>query len=309
MERKRNNTPFCWSHMAMALCVPLLMASCATKQVASKDAPSKQADQNGSASLASGAQSETVKKLTFVQRVSDNQVYAKNITGSMSFSIQMGGKDVTVPGALKMRKDEVIRMQLFIPILGTEIGRLEFTPDYVLIIDRLHKEYIKADYNKVDFLQKQGITFYSLQALFWNQLLLPGAQRVRESDLKKFDANLSASGETVPVTLTNGNMHYTWKANRNTGRIEQADILYKDSHGTSTLNLKYGNFKNVGVKFFPASQVLTLVTDATQKKQEAKVTIEMGDVKTDANWDAHTEVSAKYKQISPDDVLGKLLSM
>lgn len=293
----------------MALCMPLLLASCATKQVASKDAPLKQTEQKNSASSASGAQSEMVRKLTFVQKVSDNQVYAKNITGNMSFTIQMGGKDITVPGALKMRKDEVIRMQLFIPILGTEVGRLEFTPDYVLIIDRLHKEYIKADYNKVDFLQKQGITFYSLQALFWNQLLLPGAQKVKESDLKKFDPNLSASGDAVPVSLTNGNMHYTWTANRNTGRIEQADILYKDSHGTSTLNLKYGNFKNVGVKLFPASQALTLVTNATQKKQEAKIVIEMNEVKTDANWDAHTEVSAKYKQISPDDVLGKLLSM
>ncbi len=78
-----------------------------------------------------------------------------------------------------MRKDEVIRIQLFIPILGTEVGSLEFTPDYVLIIDRLHKEYIKADYTQVDFLKKQGINFYSLQALFWNQLLLPG-QRVCE---------------------------------------------------------------------------------------------------------------------------------
>lgn len=61
----------------------------------------------------------------------------------MTFEIKMGSKDISVPGSLKMRKDEVIRLQLFIPILGTEVGRLEFTPDYVLIVDRLHKEYIK----------------------------------------------------------------------------------------------------------------------------------------------------------------------
>ncbi len=55
-----------------------------------------------------------------------------------------------------MRKVEVIRIQLFIPILGTEVGRLEFTPNYVLIIDHLHKEYIKADYTQVDFLKEAG---------------------------------------------------------------------------------------------------------------------------------------------------------
>ncbi len=74
------------------------------------------------------------------------------------FNLQAGDKDITVPGKLSMRKDEIIRIQLFIPILGTEVGRLEFTPDYVLIIDRLHKEYIKADYTQVDFLKKQGIS-------------------------------------------------------------------------------------------------------------------------------------------------------
>ncbi len=54
----------------------------------------------------------------------------------MNFNLQAADKDITVPGKLSMRKDEVIRIQLFIPILGTEVGRLEFTPNYVLIIDR-----------------------------------------------------------------------------------------------------------------------------------------------------------------------------
>lgn len=152
-------------------------------------------------------QSETLKKLAFVQKVSDNQVYTKNIVGNMSFTLQAGDKDITVPGKLSMRKDEIIRIQLFIPILGTEVGRLEFTPDHVLIIDRLHKEYIKADYTQVDFL-KQGISFYSLQALFWNQLLLPGERTVKESDLKKFDARLDVAGDAVPVSYRNGNMTY-----------------------------------------------------------------------------------------------------
>ncbi len=68
------------------------------------------------------------KKLAFVQKVADNQVYAKNIVGNMTFNLQAADKDITVPGKLSMRKDEVIRIQLFIPILGSEVGRLEFTP-------------------------------------------------------------------------------------------------------------------------------------------------------------------------------------
>lgn len=69
-----------------------------------------------------------MQKLAFVQKVSDNQVYAKNITGSINFTIRMGEKKISVDGALRMRKDDVIRLQLYAPILGFEIGRLEFTP-------------------------------------------------------------------------------------------------------------------------------------------------------------------------------------
>ena len=244
----------------IALCLPLLLGSCGTKNVVEGNG-STSTSQSQNANSSRGHQSEALKKLTFVQKVSDNQVYSKNIVGNMSFSLQMGNKDISVPGALRMRKDQVIRIQLFIPILGTEVGRLEFTPDYVLIIDRLHKEYIKADYNQVDFLKKQGVNFYSLQALFWNQLLLPGNQRVSESDLKKFDADLDAAGDVVPVTFKQGNMPYAWGADRNTGRILQSDVKYKTANSNSVLHIDYSNFKNVGVKQFPASLKLKFMTD------------------------------------------------
>lgn len=296
--------------MGAAVCSLLLLASCGTSKMAQGSATTGQNVASKQTKASDAQQSEAVKKLTFVQKVSDNQVYAKNIVGNMSFNLQMGGKDITVPGSLHMRKDEVIRIQLFIPILGTEVGRLEFTPNYVLIIDRLHKEYIKADYTQVDFLKKQGINFYSLQALFWNQLLVPGVQKVSESDLKKFDANLDETGENVPVSIQYGNMSYTWQASRTTGRITEANVMYKDSRsGASTANIQYANFKNVGVKLFPASQHLTLSATVEGKHREIKMNMEMNDVKTDSNWNAQSEISSKYKQVSPEDVLGKLMNM
>ena len=278
--------------LAMAS-VMMLLASCGTSKLAQGSGKVETGKPQTASTKASNVQqSEAVKKLTFVQKVSDNQVYAKNIVGSMSFNLQAGGKDITVPGKLSMRKDEVIRIQLFIPILGTEVGRLEFTPNYVLIVD------------------KQGISFYSLQALFWNQLLLPGVQKVSESDLKKFDANLNAAGDVVPVTIQNGNMTYTWQAAKTTGRITSADVLYKSGqYGTSNVHIDYSDFKSVGVKFFPATQRLSMMTTATQKKQEMKINLELNEVKTDSNWSTQTEISSKYKQVSPEDVLRKIMSL
>lgn len=294
-------------NMAVAAAALLLMASCGTTK---KMEGAGKVNANDKKTETKAEQSAALRNLAFVQKVSDNQVYTNNIVGNMNFNLQAADKDITVPGKLSMRKDEVIRIQLMIPILGTEVGRLEFTPNYVLIIDRLHKEYIKADYTQVDFLKKQGVNFYSLQALFWNQLLVPGTKKVTDADLKKFSANLDAVGENVPVALQYGKLNYTWTANRNSGRITEANVVYQDRNTSAAkLNLKYSNFKNVGVKMFPATQNLTLSAMVNNKPQVVKINIDMKSVKTDSKWEAQTEVSDKYKKVAPEDVLGKLMSM
>lgn len=256
------------------------------------------------------ASAETATKgdlgsLQYVQKVYDTRVYTKNISGKMDFRIQAGDKDVTVPGQLRMRRDSVIRIQLFIPLLGSEIGRLEFTPTYVLIIDRMHKQYVKADYRQVDFLQQHGITFYSLQALFWNQLLVPGNKTVKESDLEKFSAD-AGKGQ---VSLKDGNMNYLWTCDPASGQIKKADVTYQDKQGQSSLSVDYAGFTAVGVKQFPANIVLNLKTDATKRVKAALMSIDMHRVTTDSNWETQTTVSDRYTKVDPKDILSKITTL
>lgn len=292
---------------AFRLILPLilLLASCASKKVLVADT-----DRKDATATTGGQQTGVIQELSFMQKVADTRVYAKNIVGDMTFSIQTKGDDISVPGAVHMRENEIIRLQLFIPLLGSEIGRIEFTPDHVLVIDRMHKEYIEASYDHVSFLKNNGINFYTLQALFWNRLFLPGQQQVSESALKKFNVDTSAAGETLPITFTNGNMTFTWKAGKSDGLITEADVAYNSTaHGTSSLNWKYGNFKNVGVKLFPSLQTFKFTTTATKRQQEVTVSIRMSEVKDDSKWDTKTTISSKYKKVSTDDIIKKLLSL
>lgn len=283
----------------------LLLASCASQKSATTSVTTAT-----KTTTATTQDSPELQQLTFVQKVYDNQVYTQNIVGNMTFTLQHGDKDISVPGSLHMRKDAVIRLQLFVPLLGSEVGRLEFTPDKVLMVDRLHKEYIEAGYDEVDFLKENGISFYSLQALFWNQLFLPGQQKLSESALKKFTVDTNASGNTLPVSAKSGNMTYQWNANKTSGRIEKANIKYQSAtHGTSSLNWTYNNFTSVGVKSFPALQSFTFATSATKTKQEATVTIKMSEVKTDSKWDTTTTISSKYKKVDAEDILKKLTNL
>ena len=153
----------------------LLITSCASKKAITDGTqlPTQTSKTDKNAEKEAARQS-----LQFVQRIANNNVATENILTSGDFTLQLGSKEITVPAKLSMRKDECIRIQLLMPILRSELARIEFTPNYVLLLDRYHKEYIKASYSEVSFLANNGLSFYSLQALFWNQLIAPGAKTV-----------------------------------------------------------------------------------------------------------------------------------
>ncbi len=296
------------THIFLSLLTALMaFTSCGAQKAAVKDTIPSSAATKETRVAAHDAHRQ---QLAFVQRVSDQKVYAQNIVSSMTFTATMGDKQITVPGSLHMRRDKVIRLQLFIPLLGSEVGRLEFTPDYVLVIDRMHKEYIKGDYNQLDFLRDNGLNFYSLQALFWNQLFLPGTQKVGEGDLSKYTVKTDETGGLKPISLQNGNMTFTWKADTASARILQTHVSYKSSaHGNSSLVWLYSDFKALGNKMFPATQSFSFTTTATKKTQKCIVKLELGKLKTDSDWEEQSTVSDRYKQMDVKDVFGKILSM
>ena len=281
----------------------LLLASCASKKVVS--------DNMSTSTSSSAAKHERAEQAAFLHRVAANATTAKNIVASAEFRLVAAGKsDLTCDAKFSMRRDEIIRLQMLIPIIRSEIARIDFTPEYVLLVDRYHKEYIKASYKDVSFLADNGISFYSLQALFWNQLFLPGEKALDESQLKKFVCNLVSVATTVPVTFANGNIKYEWTTDKATAQINAADVSYSSAqHGTSSLHWTYSNFRNVAGKPFPLSQQFTVKTGITGKEQSAQLTVKMSSPKTTSDWDTKTELSSKYKKIEASDILKKLLSI
>lgn len=289
---------------AIILAIALLLASCASK----KAVGDRIADRTAPATTTS----KTVKdeRSEFIHRVAGNAMTAANIVASADFRLVAGNKDLSCDGKLSMRRDEIIRLQLLLPIIRTEIARVDFTPDHVLLVDRYHKEYIRASYKDVSFLADNGISFYSLQALFWNQLFLPGEKTVGEAQLRKFACGIAQVATSVPVSFKSGNIDYEWTADKTTAQISAANVSYKSAqHGTSSLHWTYDNFRTVGGKPFPCSQQFTVKTGATGKQQSAQLTVKMSAPKTSSDWDTTTELSSKYKKIEAQDILKKLLSL
>ena len=269
--------------------MPMALASCkSTKNVVSEPKPVTQ---------------EMLQTKEILQKVNDNSQNSKFITSKIRFQVQIGNQDLSLTGNLKMKRDDVIRLQLM--AFGfVEAARLEFTKDYVLLMDRINKQYLRASYEQVDFLRNSGLNFYSLQALFWNELFQPGQAQLNNELLEKFQTNIG--GDDVIISMGEGNMNYKWLANQSDGKIRMANILYKDRiHGNSQLNWDYSDFKTFDVKSFPMENKIIF----TSNNKEVKINMTLNYVGTDSDWETRTSISSKYKEVSVDDILRRLMSL
>lgn len=294
---------------SLLLAMIIGLSSCASKKAVTDNISTP----SSTAAVASPTPAEVNTKeraLNFARKVAANAVDCQNITSKIEFNLKSGSKDISVSGKLMMRRDDVIRIQLQVPLLGMEAGRLEFTKDYVMIVDRIHSEYVKGDYNQVSFLKNNGLNFNSLQALFWNQLFVPGADTVTDRMLSEFTVNSDKATETT-LALNRDNMNYLWQTDSQSGLINSVEAEYGKgkAKGNTKVTCTYDDFKALGNKKFPYSIVLNMNTSATQKARNITMGIQMKKVSTDDDWETRTTVSKKYKQVSVDDVMKKLMNL
>ena len=274
------------------LALPLMLVSCFSHKKVAENTENK----------------PTINRQTtdFVGQVRSNQQTAKFITSKVKFSVEVGQQKLTLTGNLKMRRNDVIRLQLM--AFGfVEAGRLEFTKDYVLIMDRINKQYLKASYRQVDFLRNSGLNFTALQALFWNELFKPN-QSGDADIVDKNSSNFSTieSGDDMIINLEDGKMDYSWLASKNTAIIRMANILYKDRfNGNTQLNWDYSNFEVFSRKMFPKKHLITLTTP----DKEVKLGMTLNYIGSETEWEARTEVSNKYREVTVDEILRRFMAL
>lgn len=273
----------------------LMLASCKTSQTTVQ-----KTDAKGIASTTSTANVE------LLNRVTSNAQMAQYVTAKVKFKAQMDDKSIPqLGGKLYMKRDDVIRLQL--TALGLfEAARIEFTQDYVLVMDRINKQYIKVPYSQVDFLNKSGLNFNSLQSLFWNELFLPGhTTRISSTDVDNYGISTPQTG-TLSLKLDNGNLHYKWTADQKSGQINCFNGSYSDNQNTNVgVEWAYSVFKALGSKQFPTVNTIKVTTP----NKTIDVDLQLSSIDNDSDWETRTQVSSKYKQVKIEDIMKKLSSL
>lgn len=277
-----------------ALMAATLLASCKSAQSTVKTTPSKTTTSTASTSAVS-----------MLNTVTANTQTSQYVTSKIKFKVQMDDKSVTLGGKLLMKRDDVIRLQL--TALGLfEAARIEFTKDYVLVMDRMNKQYIKVDYSQVDFLRQSGLNFYSLQALFWNELFLPNhTTRVASADANQFNI-ATASNNNITLKISKDKLNYTWTANQQNGQISKFAGSYVGSQTDKVgVSWDYSDFKAFGTKKFPTDNAINVVTP----KKKISADLQLNSISNDSDWETRTEVSSKFKQVKLEDIMKKISSL
>ena len=75
------------------------------------------------------------------------------------------GGSMSVGGTMKMKTHERVQISLLMPILRTEVARVEVTPDGVLLVDRMNKRFVRATKDELKGMLPKNAEFSRLEKI------------------------------------------------------------------------------------------------------------------------------------------------
>lgn len=222
------------------------------------------------------------------------------ITAKMSLAVDLNGKGPTkVSGSLRMKRDEVIQLSIA-PFLGIEVGRAEISPDGVLVMDRMNKRYVQVSFNELKTLAKADLDFHTLQALFLNELFLPGKKTLTTRDVSAFAVRPESESAVIEVKNPK-RFVYRFRTNTNDGLLKESHIgLSGTNYG---VDWRYDKFRPLEKKQFPGYMQISFEGG----KKPVTAAFELSRLSTNSDWQTHSEVPSKYKKVELQELLKMLL--
>lgn len=265
---------------------------------------SKQAQGTDSQSISSVTTSTPSSRESIVDKVVANQVDSKFVTAKLNLQLVAGSRDVSIGGNLRMKRDDVIQLSLV--FLGLfDVGCMEFTPDYILVMDRMNHQYIKVNYADVSFFQEAGLNFNVFQSLFWDELFV-----LSDKSVKLKDSQFQVTRSSQQVTLRNTDSRWValnFLLNALGDRVSQTSITPKQTQAPSaSLTWNYLAYDMLGTQEFPTRMRIDMNTG----KKPVQATLSLSNLRADSNWTTRTKVDTnKYSAVSIETVFNRIMKL
>ena len=225
--------------------------------------------------------------IRIVDQTNAQRLLAESVSFKINLTLTMGDKEASVSGNLRMKRNDVVQISLV--ALGLlEVGRLELTPEYFLVLDRMNNRYVKKTYDEVDFFRTSGIDFYTFQSSFWNELFLFGdkGEAPSESDFK-------AAQQDERILLLNDAL---------VGHTRVAPLSGTDN---KVMDWTYSNFRKFEEGMFPGK--MEMAFHFTSKP--ITLSLMLNNLKQSDGWETRTRLNDKYQEIPLDLILNKIMTL
>lgn len=93
------------------------------------------------------------------------------------------GGSMTVGGTMKLKTHERVQFSLLMPILRTEVARIEVTPDEILLVDRMNKRFVRATKEELKSVLPKNVDFSRLEKMLTNAALPGGKTELTGKEL------------------------------------------------------------------------------------------------------------------------------
>lgn len=229
-----------------------------------------------------------------VTRVNINRIQATGIRSKINLRLESGSGHVSVSGKMQMVRDDVIHISIT-PHGLFEIGVLELTPEYLLVVDRWHKQYFRAKWKDIKSLHSAGVDFYAFQALFWEELYVPGQKSLPTAS----EFTVSDQGQTMRLSpRTRGDVNFDFLAQALNGLITQTAVT-TPQQSDLRLEWNYSEWTSLGRQQYPGRMVVGIGVSkrrysATFSFSRPTVDNDMKDVRTKLDTSRYSAVEFDY---------------
>lgn len=216
-------------------------------------------------------------------------------SSKLNMTISTGTKTISSKGNLRIINNEAIQLSVQ-PLFGIEMFRLYVEPDYLIVLDRMNKRYVKESFEELEKKSPVGFNFYSLQSLFTNSLFIPEQSSVSANDFRKFKYSETQDNYLLTASDKKSDIDYSFSINGNDQITLTQLMLPKKNY---SLQWNYNQFSLMKNIFFPHEMKII----ASTEKRKLNTSLSLSDVNLNTPMDLETSIPGSYTKIELSEVL------
>lgn len=224
----------------------------------------------------------------------------ETLTARLNVDLHLPDNSISSRVDLKMVKDSAFQLSVQ-PFLGIEVFRIELSTDSIKILDRMNKRYLADNYSNLKGQTPIEFNFYNLQALFTDQLFLPGQREISPKQYNRFKIKQEGPLAELKVKDAMG-LFYTFMADGE-GKLFSTSV--SEPSDRYSLQWSYNDFRLVGERLFPMKMEVQVMAEGSSK---GGLSLFFSRIQTNTPLKLEFSIPSKYKRVTLDQIIKSLVN-